>query len=273
MLCILRLTIIIKKYTMFCEYRVYRRDIVTKMDKLNNKNEKLYTRKEMLKITGKSLAGVAMLGALPTVLAGCEKEEEKAEVPEGVEIPSKEVLEYEYVEKEDEDAAPHPYPYQKVDPATAMERAHAGFYNKGGCARAVADGIIGELADKAGYPFNQVPIDTFALGAAGFGAGSLCGSLAGATMAIGLVCEEEDAKKITQELFKWYRETELPVYQPTMELETTVAGSVNCDESVSGYMEKTGAEMDDDIRKERCAALSGDVAGKTVELLNEHFNL
>lgn len=239
------------------------------MSKLENK-EKLYTRKEMLSLTGKSLAGVAVVGAIPTFLTGCG--DDKNAAAGKVELPGKEVLEYEYVEKS-EDAAPHPYPYQKVDPATAMERAHAGYYNIGGCCRGVADGIIGELADKAGYPFNQIPIDMFANGTTGYGTGSLCGSLGGAAAAIGLVCEDDDAKQITQELFKWYREAELPIYQPTMKLETTVAGSVNCDESVGGYMEKTGAKMGDDIRKERCACVSGDVAKKTVEILNDFYNL
>lgn len=236
---------------------------------MNDVNKKLYTRKEMLNLTGKSLASVAVLGSVSGMLTGCEKEESKAAENN---LPSKEVLEYEYIEKS-EDQAPHPYPYQKVDVATATERAHAGFYNKGGCCRAVADGIIGELADKAGYPFNQVPIDMFANGAGGYGAGTLCGALGGGVAAIGLVCDDDSAKELTKELFSWYTSTELPNYQPDIEIDKVIASSVNCTDSVSPYMEVANVKMADDIRMERCACLSGDVAGKTVEILNNHFNL
>lgn len=42
---------------------------------LKNK-EKLYSRKEILKITGKSIAGIAIVGAIPTLLAGCSNDKE-----------------------------------------------------------------------------------------------------------------------------------------------------------------------------------------------------
>ncbi len=65
----------------------------------------------------------------------------------------------------------------------------------------------------------------------------------------------------------------MPIYQPDLKSITTVAGSVNCLESVGIYMEKAGVAMGDDARKARCAGVTGDVAGKTVELLNNYFNL
>lgn len=235
------------------------------MSKLDN-HKKLYSRKEVLSITGKSLAGVAMVGAIPSILTGCSKESQ------AVELPAKEVLEYEYIEKS-EDVAPYPYPYQKLDPATAMERGHAGYYNKGGCCRGVADAVIGELSDKAGYPFNQIPVDMFANGTTGYGIGSLCGALGGAVAAIGLVCTDDDAKAVTKELFDWYQAAEFPIYQPTTEMPTTVANSVNCADSVSKFMEEAGVTMKDPLRKERCACVTGDVAAKTVELLNEFYSL
>ena len=64
--------------------------------------EENFIQKEMLKITGKSIAGVALATTLPTLLTGCA--EKKAE------LPSK-VLNYEYKEAST-DAAPHPYEYQ-----------------------------------------------------------------------------------------------------------------------------------------------------------------
>lgn len=234
--------------------------------------EKLYSRKEMLKMTGKSIAGVAMATALPTLLIGCAEDKVNAENKPSVELPSKEVLSYEYKEAS-KDEAPHPYPYQKLDVATAIERGHAGYYNKGNCCRGAADAIIGELADQTGYPFNQIPIDMFRNGGSGYGVGTLCGALGAAVAAIGLVCEPDDAHEITQELFKWYKDAELPIYQPDIELPKTVAGSVNCADSVGNFIKESEYNMGDPERKERCACLTGDVAGKTVELLNKHFGL
>ncbi len=43
------------------------------------KKERLYSRKEMLELTGKSILGVTMAGTIPTILAGCTKEEEKSQ--------------------------------------------------------------------------------------------------------------------------------------------------------------------------------------------------
>lgn len=208
---------------------------------------KLQTRREFLMTTGKLAAGVALVSSVNPVLNAVAAE--KPSAPE------------------------HPFPYQKLDPEKAQERGYKSFYEKGGCARGSADAIIGQLADDVGYPFNQIPIDMYANGAGGYGAGTLCGSLAGAVNAIGLVCAPDDAKKLTQELFAWYRKAELPIYQPKLKSITTVANSVNCDESVVGYMQATGVKMGDDARKERCAGVTGDTARKAVELLNAHFGL
>lgn len=208
----------------------------------------LQTRRDFLKTSGKVFAGVALATAVNPVMNVLA--EEKAE------------------------AAAHPFPYAKLDPAVAEERAYKAFYDVGGCCRAVADAIIGQLADDVGYPFNQIPIGMFANGAGGYGAGSLCGSLGGAAAAIGLVCEPKDASAITRELFGWYEETPFPLYQPEIKTEhTTVSGSVNCEESVVPFMTAAGVGMGDDARKARCAGVSADVAKKTVELLNAHFGV
>ncbi|MBE5965760.1 MAG: C_GCAxxG_C_C family protein [Lachnospiraceae bacterium] len=228
----------------------------------NDAQEKTYTRREVLKMAGTAAAGIAVASVVPSFLTGCSKKE----------IPSKEVLDYEYMEKS-EDAAPYPYPYQKLDIETAKERAYAGFFNKGGCCRAVIDAIAGELADQAGYPWNQIPVNAFANGAGGFGAASLCGSLGGAATVIGLAIPPEDAASVTAELFKWYTSTELPVYQPEVKNETVTAASVDCKDSVGLFIQKTGYAMDAPERKARCAGVAADTAGKTVELINNYYNL
>ncbi|MFH5835151.1 C-GCAxxG-C-C family (seleno)protein [Proteiniclasticum sp. C24MP] len=227
-------------------------------------SEKVYSRRDMLKTAGKAAAGVAAVAVLPSFITGCDKK-----TPE---LPTKEVLEYEYLSAS-EDAPQYPFPYQKLDPATTMERAYASFFNKGGCCRAVIDGIIGQLGDNAGYPWNQIPIDAYANGAGGYGAASLCGSLAGAATAIGLAVTPEDAATVTADLFKWYTSTELPTYQPEVENETVVSASVNCKDSVGQFMEASGYAMGDPERKARCAGVAADCAGKTAELLNAYYNL
>ncbi len=229
-----------------------------------NLKEKTCSRRELLKTAGKASAGIAVVSLVPSILTAC------TEKP--ADIPSKEVLSYEYKELS-KDTAAHPYVYQKLDVATTQERAYASYFNKGGCCIAVGDALIGQLADNAGYPFNQVPVETFVNGATGYGIGSLCGSLGSAVFTIGLLCPRDDAKKLTADLFAWYTSANLPIYQPEVKNETTVSGSVNCADSVGNFMSKTGYAMGDPERKARCAGVAADVAGKTVELLNTYFEV
>lgn len=225
------------------------------------RNEKLYSRRDVLKTAGKAAAGVAVATVIPSFLTSCKKE-----------TPSKEVLNYEYKELST-DVPEYPFPYQKLDPETTRERAYASFYNVGGCCRAVVDGIVGQLRDNAGYPWNQCPIDAYANGAGGYGAGTLCDSLGGAAVAIGMAVPPEDAATLTAELFKWYKETELPIYQPEVKSKTVASVSVNCVDSVGEFMDISGFKMADPERKARCAGVAADCAGKTVELLNDYFKL
>lgn len=233
---------------------------------MSTEERKKFTRREVMKLGAKGLAGAAMLTVVPGALVGCGGNDQAAE------LPSKEVLEYEYKEKSEDDWT-GPYPYQKLDVATTQERGHAGFYNLGNCCIGAADATIGQLADEAGYPFNQVPLGGFKMGGGGFGVGTMCGAVAGALAAIGLVCEPEDAAELKKELFDWYKNTPLPQYQPDTEIEQVVAGSVNCDESVTKYMDVSNTKMSDPLRMERCACVTADCAGKAAELLNEHFGL
>lgn len=228
-----------------------------------NNNTKVYSRRDMLKTAGKAAVGVAAVAVIPSFLTGCDRK---------VELPSKEVLAYEYMPAST-DAPAYPYPYQKLDIGTSMERGYAGYYNKGGCCRGVIDAVAGQLGDKAGYPWNQIPVDAFANGATGFGVGSLCGAIAGAATCIGLAIPPEDAAAVTAELFKWYTSTELPTYQPDVEVDALVSPSVNCLDSVGQFMKVSGYGMKDPERKARCAGLTADAAGKVVELINAYYNL
>ena len=109
----------------------------------------------------------------------------------------------------------------------------------------------------------------FANYAGGFTQASLCGTLGTAAACLGTVCDADTSKKLLGELESWYKDAALPIYQNgDFELETTVAGSLLCQDSVGNFMGETGYGMGDDERKARCAGVAADVTGKMVELLN-----
>ncbi len=132
----------------------------------------------------------------------------------------------------------------------------------------MAEGFFGELADKVGYPFNQIPVAAFTNYGGGFTQASLCGCIGTAAMCIGSVCQPDTAKKILGELENWYKVQEFPMYQPDTKLPTTVADSIICADSVGKFMEVSGYEYGSPERKSRCAGVTGDVTKKMVELLN-----
>ncbi len=208
-------------------------------------NEMQKTRREFLRLAGKGAVGVAALTAVPAIL--------KPAHAEGTQ------------------AVTYPLTYVQVDKDAVEKRAYEAFYTHGGCCSAAFAGIVEEMGEKFGYPYNQFPGKMFANGAGGYGAATLCGSLGGACAAIGLFCDAKDARALRDQLYAWYKETKFPIYQPEMKSVTTVSGSILCSDSVGIYMKETGYAMSDPGRLARCAGVSADVAKKTVELLNIHF--
>lgn len=176
-------------------------------------------------------------------------------------------------EKGEQIAAPSfPFEWHSLDVEEVQKRTFQGFYDLGGCARSVFDGIIGMMADQYGYPYNQIPTEMFSNGHAGYTVGSLCGSLGGAAGVLGLLLPTDKVDDVLKELLSWYSSAELPYYQPDMELVKTVANSVNCNDSLGKWMTTAGvAEKSDPLRKARCAGVSADVAKKTCELLDVYF--
>lgn len=135
----------------------------------------------------------------------------------------------------------------------------------------MAEGFFGVLAEEVGYPYNQFPVAAFVSAGSGYQQGALCGALGVAAVCIGTVCEPDDSKKILTQLENWYRTAEFPMYQPDDKLDTTVAGTILCADSVGNWMKKTGYGYGDPERKSRCAGVTGDVTKKMIELLNAHF--
>ena len=204
----------------------------------------LQSRRDFLKKSAVLLAGSALMGSAPltSVLA------------------------------EDQTVAPaHPFPFAELDLDEVERIAYEGYFENG-CCYGVAKGLLAELSSKVGFPYTMIPAEMFANGKEGYTAGTLCGALGGAAGVIGLCCAPDDARKITKELFAWYTSTPLPIYQPEGPAPVqTVSNTVNCIDSVSGFMTSADVERADPIRKRRCGGVSGDVARKTAELLNIHF--
>ena len=201
------------------------------------------SRRDFLRTAGKGMLGAAALSAVPSVFTPA--------LAEGVEAPA------------------WPFEWKKLDKEVVKARTYASFYTHGGCCASVVAGVMEELAEQYGYPYNQIPARMFANGGGGYGAQTLCGALGGACAVLGLFCEGGDAGALRNEVYAWYKAHEFPQYQPEIKSDVyTVANSIQCADSVGIWMKASGAEFGSDARKARCAGLSAETAAKVVELLN-----
>ena len=166
-----------------------------------------------------------------------------------------------------------PWPYEKIDPAAAADRAYAA-YSAGGCMYGGFEGIIGELRAKVGYPFDTFPTLMMKYGGGGVaGWGTLCGALNGTAAAINLLAPSTVVNKIISEVYGWYGTTQLPIYTPASsditEIQTSVADSQLCHQSVTNWCNTSGFKSTSPERAERCARLTASVVQYTVNLLNQ----
>ena len=203
-------------------------------------------RRDFLKLAGKTALGAAAVAAIPAAASA------EAEI-----------------------AAPaFPWTWPGLDVKEVQDKIYANFFAKGGCCAGVASGILDLLAEKYGYPYNQIDGRMFAHGGGGYGRRNLCGSLGGAFAVLNLFTTGGDMAATPTEIYSWYETTAFPIYQPADKPEHpvhSVAGSELCKDSVGNWMTASGHEFGDPERGVRCASLSADVGGKLVELLNEHF--
>jgi hypothetical protein len=177
-------------------------------------------------------------------------------------------------------AHPFGYPEGGLDVEETRRRAYEGFRGiafedgtrHGGCAFASFHALIGELAQVVGAPYTHIPtqmMDWAGAGVVGFG--TLCGTLNGVAAAIGLICHGQDARAFISDLLTWYSETPLPtnLLAPTGDLPQSTAESNLCHVSLTHWCKASGFASGSPERVERCARVSGDVAAKAVELLND----
>ena len=183
------------------------------------------TRRDFLRIAGKGVVGAAALTAMPSII--------KPAVAEGTEAPA------------------WPWEWKQIDKQKVLERTYASFYTHGGCCAATVAGIVEELAEVYGYPYNQINPRMFANGGGGYGAQTLCGSLGGACAVLGLFCESKDAGALRNEVYAWYKAHEFPQYQPEFESVYSVSNSIQCADSVNNWMKVSGFEFGSDQRPHR----------------------
>ena len=176
-----------------------------------------------------------------------------------------------------------PWPYKRLDPEDVRKRAHK-FYYEGGCAYGAFNGVVAALVDAVGEPFNQVPPQMMYYGGGGAaGWGTLCGAVNGSAAAISLVVDRSNASAIVGELLGWYTTTPFPsdisndyarahvffVNKSDKILKQNASGSPLCHTSVSLWCSESGYKASSAERAERCARLTGDVAAKAVQMLND----
>ena len=179
-----------------------------------------------------------------------------------------------------------PWPYVELDPDEARINAHYLYYNGKACSAGTFGGILELLQAKVGDPYNSIPMEIMLFGGGGgAGWGSLCGTLNGASALISLVTDASSYGALVKELWGWYSTEELPsdaandfavqnkylVHNYDSTLVQNIAGSVLCHVSVTDWCVAADKTVGSTERKERCARIAGDVAAKTVEILNAKF--
>jgi hypothetical protein len=81
-------------------------------------------------------------------------------------------------------------------------------------------------------------------------------------------------EELGHELIGWYTVTPFPsaaheTYARTKDQPTTIAHSPLCHISVSNWVNRVGARVHDNDKKDRCAKLTGDTAAMAAGLLNQ----
>jgi hypothetical protein len=180
-------------------------------------------------------------------------------------------------DKKKEIQAVYPWKYKPLNVRETKERAYKNYF-KGGCMYAVFEAIAGQVAAFLGKPYTGFPFEMSTYGGAGVvGWGTLCGTCNGAAMAVAMFHKGSMSAQLTNEVFTWYEDTNLPVFVPAepaeekkdMEIKPSQAHSTICHISITRWTEESGKDSFSPERTERCARLVADVAGYTARLLNE----
>ena len=166
------------------------------------------------------------------------------------------------------------WPYKQLDTKEVAQIAYENYMDLF-CASTVLKGIFDPLAKSVGGPYKTFPVESMKWAHGGFaGWGTVCGSLAGGSLAIGnIVGDTDTVEAMVNDLMFYYADTVLPVFKPAKgkwaEIKnTTKAGTPVCHISVGRWMAEEGVAFLSNERAERCARVAASVAVKTAEMLN-----
>ncbi len=168
--------------------------------------------------------------------------------------------------------AAFPWTYANLDLATVKKRGY-DLYFVGGCMYATAGALLNTLVETVGAPWDTLPLDLFKYGGGGIASwGTTCGAIHASAWVI-QACAGTNAAAVISELYQWYCNFPFPsrdhdAYANFTRQKTSVANSPLCHASSSNWCNTNKEKINSAERKDRCAKLAGDVAGKTAELLN-----
>lgn len=180
---------------------------------------------------------------------------------------------------------PWPWPYAQLDPYDVRIQAHYLYWNGKDCASGTFGGITDALSTALGDPWTNLPMEIMLFGrGGGVGWGILCGCLNGGAALISLTTPKADSGALISELWGWYTQEALPTTEANQiamngnylvhnfdgDLPQNISGSPLCHASVTEWCITANKKVSDLERKERCARATGDVAAKTVEILNAY---
>lgn len=179
-----------------------------------------------------------------------------------------------------------PFPYAQLDPEAVRIRAHHLKLNGMECCAGMFGSFVEALKNEIGDPYNALPYELMLFGRGGGGGwGSLCGCVNAAAACISLVVNKADSKQLIWEVYGWAASEALPTDTANqvaldnqyttgsfngVALPQSTAGSVLCHASIGNWCGVSGHKIGDPERKERCARITGDLAVKTIEVLNAY---
>ena len=170
------------------------------------------------------------------------------------------------------------------------KRAYRNFF-KYECMGGVICTFLKMLSENIGYPFNSLPLDMFRYGGGGIaGWGTVCGAVNGGSQLFNILTYDRTPSKSTynyisliNDLLDWYSNKSFPSidhdgYAKFQNQAQSVSKSPLCHVSVTKWV-NTARKIDNlniraksPERADRCAKVTGDVAGYIAQVLNNYYD-
>ena len=178
------------------------------------------------------------------------------------------------------------------DIARIADLAYQGVqYKQLGCGYGVFSSFVKFYAAEYGGEYAEFPLDALLHRKGRYsGPGKTCGALLGADKLFAMFWNEEESRRMSEELFNWYEAATLPEYRPCkktiaevglnaegqpiaqdIDISVSAANSTLCTDSLAAWAKSCAEPPSDKARKERCARLSASVAVKAAQIMNEHL--